>query len=199
MAVMTSKATLASEGAIELKATNEQNSHCFFLSVLMVNQQYSLLGTCRNLIYPPQPDALNYLLWAKPVPVNDREKRPIRLTSLESGKIETDTNVAFNELFVTVEKDKFTRSPSDQVVMKGGVGSIPSINGNQVIIPGATIELEDQPTQQVKGIFGDQAVLAVSSLPITEPVSRSPGSTVFYLVAGVGALLFLAFISFRRA
>ncbi|MFC1727747.1 hypothetical protein ACFL0Y_04450, partial [Patescibacteria group bacterium] len=77
----TAKSVCASEGIIELRS-NSQNARCFSASVFMADKKFHLLTTCRNLIYPPDPLAMNYVLWA--TPTNGKEY--IRLSVLGTGK-----------------------------------------------------------------------------------------------------------------
>lgn len=114
------KPSFASEGTVELRSTNNQDYRCFASSLLMENSKYKVLVSCRDLIYPPQLDIFSYIMWGNPI----SSSRPVRLGALGVGKASFETKNAFSRLYVTIEQNKNTRSPSDQIVMTGNVQRI---------------------------------------------------------------------------
>lgn len=114
--LLVGKPTHASEGTAEVISTTGR-ARCLATSVLMQNRRYKVVVSCRDLIYPPTPDLLTYMVWATPVGGGN----PERLGELGVGKAEFTTNTAFSDLLVTTETDNRVRSPSDRVVMRGNI------------------------------------------------------------------------------
>lgn len=112
--------SLASEGTVELRNNNGENARCFAASVLMQNLQYTILVSCRDIIYPGGTDIFNYVVWAMPL----EDDKPFQLGTLGLGKVEFNTKTAFRTLFVTKEVNSRTRSPEGPVVMQGNVQRI---------------------------------------------------------------------------
>jgi hypothetical protein len=183
---LTVSPSAASEGTIEMKSTVDQPTGCFILSVKTSHNQYSLLGTCRYLIYPPDDQNLYYVLWAKPL---EEDKRMNRLTKLDYGKFNTTSRSAFSELIVTKEKSTFISAPSEEIVLKGTVQPVPLAESDQLI----TSQSENNqvtPSQDVETM--EEAIFPeVSS-------QKGLSSTIFIVVAGLTALGFLLFIVLRR-
>jgi hypothetical protein len=140
IAAIISRPALANEGKIELDSTIGDNTRCFFLSGLMKDANYNLLGICRNLTYPPNSQSLFYIVWARPVDGKD----PIRLGSLDVGKFQGRIDRAFSELFVTKELKADVRTPSSSVVMRGRVQSIAFLQGQA---PNVTVSPEPTPEE----------------------------------------------------
>lgn len=115
----------ASEGTVELQGTTGQNSRCFTTSILMSNFNFSLVVSCRELIYPPAADMFSYVLWATSL----KDAKPIKLGELGVGKAQFQTNSAFSSLFVTKERNGGVREPSDALVMQGAVKPIDLLEG----------------------------------------------------------------------
>lgn len=105
----------ASEGTFELRSTVGQESRCFAASLLMQDRAYTILITCRDLIYPAEFDLTNYILWAQPI---DGSKA-VNLGQLGYGKATVRTTKAFSSLFVTTEGNPGVREPAGKLVMKG--------------------------------------------------------------------------------
>jgi hypothetical protein len=111
---------IASEGTVELRSTTGNNYRCYTSSLLMQDLNYTILVSCRDLIYPAGFDIFNYVLWATPA---DGDK-PIKLGKLDFGKKQFRIKKAFSNLFITTEQDAGVRSPAGEVVMRGGVQPI---------------------------------------------------------------------------
>lgn len=120
IALVVPTSTGASEGITELASTNERDYRCFATSFLMENSQYKVLIGCRNLIYPPQEDLFNYVVWA----TSTEDGSPQRLGELGVGKAEFNTKAKFSSLFVTTESNARARSPEGATVMRGAVQQI---------------------------------------------------------------------------
>jgi len=114
------KNALASEGTVELRNTIGDNARCWASSVLMPDQTFKLLVSCRDVIYPGGTDIFNYTVWSNPISGGN----PERLGELGVGKVELKTKNAFTGLFVTREKESRPRSPEGTVVMRGNVRDI---------------------------------------------------------------------------
>jgi hypothetical protein len=119
--VLSSTKALASEGIVELRNVIGGDSRCFATSVLMPDFQYTILITCRDLIYPVSPEFLSYGVWATPTDGGN----PVKLGELSLGKVEFRTKNAFSNIFVTQEHDSSVRTPGGALVMRGSVQQIP--------------------------------------------------------------------------
>lgn len=119
----------ASEGTSELTSTKGQAMRCYAFSNLVKNYEYQISLSCRDLIYPPKPDAFSYILWATPTEGN----KPLNLGELGIGKDIFKTKTAFSKLFVTIESDIRTRSPEGETVMEGSIQAIPFLDKSQEI------------------------------------------------------------------
>jgi hypothetical protein len=121
----------ASEGTFVIKSTTRDNFECYAFSFLLENRKYHIGITCRNLIYPPNEELFSYMLWAN----SATDNKTIKLGSLGIGKATFDTNKPFNQLFVTVEKDKKASKPVGAVVMRGDLQKLPFSEGVQSPTP----------------------------------------------------------------
>lgn len=110
----------ASEGIFELRNRVGEDARCFAFSVLMQNLEYQILATCRDISYPGGPQVFSYVAWANPLDGDT----PIRLGTLDLGKVQFETREAFSSIFVTKEIDARTRTPGGTVVMQGGLQNI---------------------------------------------------------------------------
>ena len=111
----------ASEGIIQLRNTIGGQSRCFAESVLMPDFNYTVLVSCRDLVYPVSSELLSYVLWASPIDGGS----PIKLGDLSLGKVEFKTKTAFANLFATQERDNGVKNPGGPLVMRGSVEQIP--------------------------------------------------------------------------
>lgn len=125
------KKVVASEGTFELKSTTRDSFRCFAASLLLENRKYKIIVTCRNLIYPPNEELFSYMLWAN----SSSDNKTVKLGSLGIGKATFDTNKSFNQLFVTVEKDKKARTPTGDVVMRGDLKKLEFLENIQSPTP----------------------------------------------------------------
>lgn len=110
----------ASEGNIELRNTTNQDMRCFASSVLMPDFNYSLIISCRGLIYPPATDLFSYVLWS----TSATDGKIGKLGELGVGKASFQTATPFSSLFVTQEPNNGVSNPSNRTVMQGSVQSI---------------------------------------------------------------------------
>lgn len=142
------KPSLASEGTVELRSTTDQDYRCFVASLLMENSRYKVLVSCRDLIYPPQPDLFTYIMWVTPL----GGTRATKLGELGVGKADFETKDAFSNLYVTTEENRNARTPSGQVVMSGNVQRISFLDRptTPTPTPGGAAEEEEKPEEIVK-------------------------------------------------
>lgn len=118
--IIASRSTSASEGQIELRNTTGSPSNCYALSGLLPDTNYNILVICRNLLYPADPEAPRYVVWATPVTGSGS----IRLGELGIGKAFFKTKTAFSSLFVTEERTADPKTPGGNLVMRGTVQNI---------------------------------------------------------------------------
>ena len=138
-----SKVANASEGTVELRSTNNNDYRCFAASLLMPNTNYNIIVSCRDLLYPPQPDLFTYIMWAQPL----EGANPAKLGELGIGKAIFETRVAFSNLYVTTEKNRGVRRPEGQIVMRGNVQSVSFLDRPETPTPTQTIT-EEEPVQE---------------------------------------------------
>lgn len=157
---LVAKPTLASEGIFELRSTDEENYRCFSVSLLMLDSKFKIIVSCRDLIYPPRANLFNYIMWTTP---SDGSK-PQKLGTLGVGKANFETKKSFSSLFVTIEKNKNARSPSNQVVMQGNVQVISFLDkpGEATPTPKeATKETETQESSTQEQTTGQKLGAAI--------------------------------------
>jgi len=173
----------ASEGIFELSSTTNERYRCFAVSVLTPDNQYHIVVTCRNLIYPPDSDIYKYILWAR------SGKVTTRLGSLGVGKATFNTKDAFNQLFVTLEKNEKVNTPGLKMVMWGDLKRISFLDGsdnatiqptqvaqqNQVVPTGTPLTTKDKLLIGLKrsGIIAGAALVGLIGLIFV--VTRSRG------------------------
>jgi len=184
---------VASEGTIEMRSTTTQDNRCFGFSAMLEDNQFHILLTCRNLIYPSTAYNLHYLLWANP----KQGDKVIKLGSLGFGKIQAKTRTEFASLFVTNETDKNTRKPTGEVVMKGVVEPV-ELFTNLVNVSDCEVcrETEEAATQSTD-------IQEIKPTPETEKVSEakdllSRGGSLFVIAGGIIALLFLIYVITKK-
>jgi hypothetical protein len=149
----------ASEGNVEIKSTVGTDLRCFASSVFIKTRNYKILVSCRNVVYPPNDDLLVYVLWASPVD----EGKPIRLGSLQFGKVEFNASKAFTELFITSERTDRPRSPSENVIARGIVESVEFLETGE---SGVT-QLPTEPAETFGEIL-EQPTPALTATPTPE-------------------------------
>lgn len=179
-----SRAAHASEGTVELQSTTGQASRCLVTSVLMTDLNYTLLTSCRDLIYPPAVDLFTYVVWSSPLQAGQKS---VRLGELAFGKSEFRTNLAFSSLFVTAEQTGGVNSPSGIVVMQGQVQPVIFLAGppKPTITPSPAEEIKQPaptPTATKSGtlLSGVRRVLIIVLIVIL----------VFVIIATALVLLF---------
>jgi len=141
------KLSHASEGTTEVRSITNEDYRCFASSLLLLNKDYKILVSCRDLIYPPEPNVYSYVMWGTKVDATDT----VKLGELGVGKAEFTTKEAFSNLFVTVEPNPRTRAPTGNVVMQGTIEPLAFLD--RPISPTPTIEggkLTGQPEEEIK-------------------------------------------------
>lgn len=176
--------TNASEGFAELRSTTGEDYRCAASYMRMLNRTYKILVSCRDLIYPPQPEFFAYMMWA----TRTDNGKPVKLGELGVGKAVFDTKSAFSNLYVTVEQNKGAKNPSSQVVMIG------SIQGNTFL---------DRPTTPTPVPEGEEAeepaevIEAPKELSTREKLGEALRRAGFVIVLAVAALIGLIFVLTR--
>ncbi len=170
------KPTFASEGTFELQSTDEGNYRCFSVSLLMLNSKFQIIVSCRDLIYPPRADLFNYIMWTTPL---DGSK-PQKLGSLGVGKANFGTKKSFSSLFVTIEENKNTKSPSSQVVMQGNVQIISFLDRPGVVTPTPEEATQEAKTQEVE---------------TQEPATQTTGQKLGVAIKRAGLIIFLGLVT----
>jgi len=107
----------ATEGEIYLRSVTRETYRCEASSYLMQDQQYHVLVSCRDLLYPAGDTVFTYVLWAQPTDGS----APKRLGELGFGRLEARSNVPFSQLFVTTEPRANVNKPGGPTVMRGSV------------------------------------------------------------------------------
>jgi len=141
-----SKTSFASEGTVQLNSITDKSYRCFAASILMENETYKLTVTCRDLIYPPQPDLFAYMVWGTPLDGDTS----IKFGELGKGKASFETRTSFSNLFVTIEKNNSARKPEGQVVMRGAVEPITFLNGGTISTPTEVPAIQKVETEKVQ-------------------------------------------------
>lgn len=169
----------ANEGETELRSTSDQEYRCYVYSQKMQDQNYRLLVSCRDLIYPGGETVFTYVLWANPLEGGS----PNKLGELGFGKAEFKTKEAFIGLFVTTEENSRTKSPDGLVVMRGTLQSISFLDRPQSPTPtpeGAETEVsEEELAEEVS--TGSRILTAL----------RRAGIVIILVLAAVMGLVFV--------
>jgi hypothetical protein len=169
----------ASEGRVELRSTTGEDYRCDATSFYMENSSYNILIGCRGLIYPPDEDLLNYVVWATP----EDGGNPQRLGELGVGKALFRTRESFSSLFVTTEQNKSTRSPEGKTVMRG------------TIVPISFLEKPTTPTptpeEQESEIVQEQDTSELSTKDRLLLGLKRAGLVSFFALLAVIALVFV--------
>jgi hypothetical protein len=118
--LLTIQTVNASEGTVELKSTTNSNYRCYATSIQMIDLNYNVSITCRDLLYPSGDDIFNYMLWATQV----KDGKPLKLGALGLGRAAFKTIVPFSNLFVTTESNVKSKTPTGTTVMAGDVKPI---------------------------------------------------------------------------
>lgn len=107
----------ASEGVFNLRNIVGENARCTSYSVLMQDNNFNILTSCRDILYPGGTSVFNYVLWATPIGGGN----PFRLGTLGLGKVFYKTKTPFANLFVTKETEERPRNPVGPTVMSGSL------------------------------------------------------------------------------
>lgn len=138
----------ASEGFFEIKNRVGEDARCWAASVLMQDLKYEILVSCRDILYPGGTEVFSYVAWANPID----DGNPIKLGTIDLGKVQFSTNKAFSSIFITKEINAKERSPQGSVVMQGGLQRITLLD-NPNLLPDTESELgepEVSPTPTPK-------------------------------------------------
>lgn len=166
----------ASEGLFELRNKIGTDARCFAASVLMQDQQYKIVVSCRDILYPGGTEVFAYVVWATPTD----GKNAFRLGTLGLGKVEFKTKTAFSNLFVTKEPDDRPKSPTGQLIMEGSRQIISLLDGS-----GATnsSNTNNKP---------NELMTEPTATPTASPEAAQSGTNVFRIIAAGGIIAFLA-------
>jgi hypothetical protein len=158
--------TSASEGNTTLQSIIGGDSTCDAKSALMADNRYTILITCKDLLYPPTSDTNAYVVWATPTGGGSA----FRLGALGFGRAEFKTQNPFSALFVTRERvnnQNLSRlKDPGAVVMRGTVNVDPEAPKE---IPAEIIEeIIPEPTTAPKtnllGKIGTGAIITIISI-----------------------------------
>lgn len=164
----------ASEGTFELQNQVGESARCYATSILMSDQRYRVILSCRDILYPGGTEVFNYVLWGQP----NGGGNPFRVGTLQLGKVEFRVSDAFNRLFVTKELDDRPRKPEGTIVMSGNYQRIEFLDGNQV---SPVTSLPDEVPNEL-----------ISPSPEASPTTRvSQGRSIFRMIAAGGIVAFL--------
>ena len=148
----------ASEGTAFLSGVTE--ARCYLASVLIDENRYKIVASCRDLTVPPESEILFYRLWAKRLgaaPATGGAKTSafgrgpyLSLGDITSGKLAADARDPFDEILVTAEKEANPSNPSlDKVILSGSIQPIDYGGAGESLKPTsplARVTLEPSPT-----------------------------------------------------
>ena len=112
----------AHEGSVDLTSSKVS---CKGVS-LYQDGMYHVTGRCDGLTYPYETLYNKYVLWCK----TDKGD-VVRIAEVDRGYFSGNIENAFNEMYITAEKDSLIRKPSDKQVVSGSV-SVFSFDKSQV-------------------------------------------------------------------
>ncbi len=93
----------------------------------MQDLNFDINVSCRDITYPGGTQVVNYVAWATPL----QGGGAFRLGTIDLGKVQFRTLTPFSSLFVTVETDPWTRTPSANVIMSGEHQRDEFLDGNE--------------------------------------------------------------------
>ncbi len=177
------------DGHVNLTNRVGEDGRCWAPTVLMQDQTYKVLLSCRDITYPGGNEVFYYVVWANLA----SGAKPERLGSLGLGKAEFQTRNEFTSLFITKEKSANASTPTGQVVMQGTLQA-------EDLLQERGKETATTPAQTPNPISGDNQV--VTATPITTPQPRT-GIAKFLTsgilaVLGIGGLIFVVFLVTKR-
>lgn len=172
-----SSSVLANEGTFELNNKVDENARCWAASVLMQDLNYSILMSCRDILYPGGTSVFSYVVWAN----SAQNGTAFKLGTLGLGKVSFRTKTPFNALFVTKESAENVRVPSGEVVMEGGIKSIEM--------------LDTKPNATEKPELGDPEVTPTPKAEVKKAsfnILRAGGAiAVLGIAALIGLILYI--------
>jgi hypothetical protein len=183
----------ANEGVASLSGP-DTNAQCFSASVLVDEEDYRLVMTCRNLIVPPETERLFYYAWARRVGAEPVEGERtglagfgrgafIPLGGITRGKLSARIREAFEEVLITAETVARPREPNlDETVVSGLMQPISFEEVTEVLQPTPT---------------GGVTRVTVEPTPHPTPVGEGRGvvGTAFRIFLGVlGVILAVAVV-----
>lgn len=172
--------THASEGVFNIHSTQGQSMRCYASSILMLDRNYNVLVSCRDIVYPAQGEVFSYVVWANAL----EETKPIRLGTLGLGRALFKTKKKFGSLFVTTEASKNPRTPSANIVMRGNLESIPLLERPTTPTPTTEEQTTKTPEGQEGVEDGSSRNKVVSGL-------RRAGLIIFVVLIVVVGIVFI--------
>lgn len=185
--VLLAKNASASEGLVELRNTQGEDARCFASSILMSDQNYSILVSCRDILYPGGTEIFNYVVWANPVSGGNA----FRLGTLNLGKVSFKTKTAFSSMFVTKEKNNNPSSPSSDVVMRGTLRPIAILESKKLNVP--TVTPGTNQPEMVPPSPGEELVSPTPAPTVSSGIAKflTGGILAIFGIAGIIFLLFI--------
>lgn len=180
LSAMTSKNTKASEGIFNVYSTQGQSMRCYASSIQMLDRKYNILVSCRDIVYPAQGEVFSYVMWATPV----EGTKPIRLGTLGLGRAFFKTTKAFTSLYVTTEASKTPKSPSANIVMRGGIEKIPLLERPTTPTPIPEDQITTSPEDQTDEQKSSSRQRVVTGL-------RRAGIIIFVVLIAMIGLIFI--------
>lgn len=179
-------AVAAFDGQVNLTNRVGDEGRCWAGAVLMQNQNYKILVSCRDITYPGGNEVFYYVMWANPANGGNAE----RLGDLGIGKNEFQTRNEFTSLFVTREKGTNVNTPSGSIVMQGTLQPIGILSENGKTTTTNTPTASEAP------------VADIVVTPIPTPQART-GIAKFLTsgilaILGIGGLIFVVFLVTKR-
>lgn len=176
IAILIPPKTSASVGLFELRSTTSDDYRCFASSLLMSDKTYDIAVNCTNLIYPPLPGNIAYyIMWATPL----TGKNILKLGDLGKGEARFGSRDPFTSLFVTIETNAGSRTPSKNIIMNGGVQPITFLQRPTTPTPTPVITITGTPQGNAILSTKDKLLLALQ---------RAGIAAVIALVAIVGLI-----------
>lgn len=132
--LFTPTSAFASEGTAILSGPTE--TRCYLASILIDENRYKILASCRDLTVPPESETLFYRLWAKRLGVAAATPAAAKtfvfgrgvyfgLGDITSGKLAADSRDPFDEILITAEKETNPSNPNlDKIILSGSVQPI---------------------------------------------------------------------------
>lgn len=175
----------ASDGTLDIVNRVGADARCWASTVLMQDQNYKVLLSCRDITYPGGNEVFYYVVWSNPASGGN----PERLGSLGLGKAEFQTRNEFVSMFITKEKSANANTPSGTIVMQGGLKPVSLLQEVG----------KDTATNSGSSTSSDQTV-EMTPLPTAQPrtgIAKFLTSGILAVV-GLGGLIFVVFIITKR-